>query len=232
MPVQINTRVTPALHPENVMNIEGYDDIGGFGLNQTVAAFTTAYTGIAEMWSARDTVSQNGAWTEERRIVELSKLGERKFAAIAKAFDSAREMLMKQIKSYENELTVPVTAKAASSVAAEIRRHVKELPPTERNGFVQRAMTDGDGVTLTALLGAPSYLSGLSDDMQKVYVRQYRERMEPETAKRLKVAEAAAHLIADRGGLVFDQLEKAVGASPQKAAELRRRHEAATKVLA
>ena len=95
-----------------------------------------------------------------------------------------------------------------------------------------QAIKDGDEVTLSAVLGAPSYLSGLTADAQKVYVRQMRERLMPDKAKRLRACQAAAELIMERGALVFEGLEKAVGASPQRAAELRKRHDAATRALA
>ena len=232
MPLNLDTRVTPSLHPDSVKSLEGFEDISGYGLDQTVAAFTTAYQGLSDMWAARDVVSQNSSWTEDRRIVELSKHADKKFEAIAKAFDVARDNLLTRIKVYEEELTADVVSKSSTSLSTEIRRHVKEMSREERNAFIQRAMDSSDRVSLSAVLGAPGYLSGLNADMHKVYVRQYRERMEPEKAKRLKVCQRAADLLMERGALVFSQLEKAVGAPPRKAAELRRKHEAATKVLA
>lgn len=223
----INIKVTPSLHPENVRQLDGYDDDTAGLLNGTLAAFTTAYEAIGAVWSAKDVVNQNHAWTEERRIIELSKHAERKFDAIAKAFDSTRAILVKQIAHFENELTQPVEAKAAAPVAKEIREHAKGLSTTERHAFVQQALRDGDATTLTALLGAPSYLSGITGDMQKLYVRQYRERLEPVKAKRVRALTAARDLIEQRGALVNAELEKAVGATPQKAASLRRAHQAA-----
>jgi len=227
----INAKVTPSLHPENVKQIDGYDDDTAPLLAGTEAAFNTAYDGIGAVWSAKDVVDQNHAWTEERRIIEVGKLAERRFEQIAKVFDSTRATLTKQIAHIEVELTAPVEAKAAAPVAREIREHVKALSTTERHTFLQHALQAGDAVTLTALLGAPSYLSGLNDDSQKLYVRMYRERMEPVKAKRLKALTAARQLIEQRGGLVFAELEKAVGASPQKVAALRKAHEAALNSL-
>lgn len=61
-----------------------------------------------------------------------------------------------------------MTAKAAASVAAEIRAHVKAFPSEKRIGFIQRAIADRDETTVSSLLGAPSYLSGLDAKMQSV----------------------------------------------------------------
>jgi len=220
------------LHPAVVTNLDEYDDDTAPYLRQTEAAFTTAYQGIGEMHAARDVVNKNGAFNEDRRIIELDKLRDRKSEGLTKAFDAALDMLRKNIKLFEADLTATVVSKSSSSISAEIRRHVQTMPSGERNGFIQQALKDADEVTLSAVLGAPSYLSGLTADAQKVYVRQMHERLQPEKAKRLRACQAAAELIMERGGLIFEGLEKAVGASPQRAAELRKRHDAATRALA
>lgn len=232
MPIPVNNRCPTGLHPAVVTALKDYGDDTAALLGGTVAAFTTAYEGIASVWAARDTVSRNTAWSEERRIIELSKHSDRRSEGLTKTFDAALTTLRKNIKMFDAELNAPVTAKSSSSVAAEIRRHVKDLPSGERNDFIQRALKDGDEVTLSALLGAPSYLSGLTADAQKLYTKQFHERMQPLTAKRLRACQAAADLIMERGGLIFEGLEKAVGADALRAAELRKRHDAATKALA
>ncbi|MBY0321613.1 MAG: hypothetical protein K2X72_23020 [Reyranella sp.] len=223
----VNSKVTPSLHPENVRQIDGYDDDTASLLAGTVAAFATAYEGVGAVWTAKDVVNQNSAWTDERKIIELSKHAQRQFDTIAKRFDSTASLLSKQIAHIEGELTAPVESKAALSISREIREHVKGLSSDQRMTFLERAITDGDATSLTALLGAPAYLSGMNAEMKAIYVRRYRERLEPVKAKRLKALNAARELIIERGALVFKELEKAVGATPQKAAALRKAHQAA-----
>lgn len=223
----INAKVTPSLHPENVKQIDGYDNDTASLLAGTEAAFKNAYDGIGAVWTAKDAVDQNRAWTDERKIIELSKHAERQFDVIAKKFDSTRATLVKQIAHFESELTQPVEAKAAAPIAREIRDHVKGLSPDKRMGFLEQALKAGDAVTLSSLLGAPCYLSGMTAETQALYVRRYRERLEPVKAKKLKALQAAQTLIEERGSLIMAELEKAVGASPQKAVALRNAHEAA-----
>ncbi len=232
MPIPVNTRVSLALHPENVVKLDGYGEDTAPLLAGTVAAFTSAYQGVGELWAAKDIVDQNDAWTPAKRILEMDKLRDRKFATMAKAFDTATEYLDKNIKLFETELSLPVVSKAATTVSVEIRNHVKDLPSGERNDFIQRALKDGDEITLCAVLGAPAYLSGLTGDAQKLYLRMMHERMQPEKAKKLKALKAASELVRLRSGLIFGELEKAVGASPEKVAELRRRHAEAQAALA
>lgn len=145
--------------------------------------------------------------------------------------DGAKANLDRGIAHIEGELAAPVTAKAAASVAAEIRTYAKGLETGERMSFVQRAIADGDETTVSSLLGAPPYLSGLTRDMQAILTRQWHERNSPQLAQRLKAMTGARDLIVQRGGLVFKELEKAVGAPPHKVAALRAAKTAAEKAF-
>ena len=84
-----------------------------------------------------------------------------------------------------------------------------------------KAILSGDDVTATAVLGAPAYLSGIDPKMMPVLIRTYREHNSPEVAAKLRVMQGAAALLAERGGLLFTNLEKAVGAQPHEVQKLR-----------
>lgn len=232
MPSNIDSRVSPSLHPENVNQIDGYDEVTAPYLAPTATAFSTAYIGVSAVWDAREAADKNPGWNESQRIVQVSKCAEKKFAQIAKSFDSTREILTKQIAYIEAELTAPVESKASTFIAAEIRAHAKSLPTDKLNGFIRQAMLDNDVVTMSALLGAPAFLSGMNGQVQKVYLRNYREHSSPELAQRLKAMQGAKTLLEERGALIFKELEKAVGAPPHKAAALHKAQEAATRALA
>lgn len=231
MPSNVDTRVTPSLHPHNVQEIEGYNDATAPYLAATDTAFSAAYEGLLAVHDARTVVNKNPAWNEEQRIVQVSKFAEKKLDQITRGLDKARGDLLKNIEQVERELTAPIEAKAVGNLAAEIRAHVKGLPAAERHAFVMNAVNGLDSVTVGALLGAPAYLSGVSVEMQKVYLRQYRGVMAPELTQRLKAMQNAVAMIDERGRLVFAEMEKAVGAAPNRAAALRKAHEAASKAL-
>ncbi|MDN8321595.1 hypothetical protein QZJ96_13565, partial [Acinetobacter baumannii] len=89
--------------------------------------------------------------------------------------------------------------------------HVKNMNNSKRRKFIEEAQQKKDLQTLQALLGAPSYLSGLTDIEVQHYTRQLHEIQNPALAKRLKVMKNAATLLGERGGLVFKEVEKAVG---------------------
>lgn len=221
MSTEVDHRVTPSLHPENVMQIEGYDDDTAAYLAPTVTAFDEAYQAIAKIHDARAAAAKNPTWNEAQQVISTQDLADKLFARVAKGFDSVRGNLERSIASLEAQLSGPVESKAGASIAAEIRAHVRGLNTGERQAFLQKAIDDGDITSATAVLGAPSYLSGLDANMQKVLLRFYHERQSPEVAKRLKAMQGARDLIERNAGLVFGQMEKAVGMRPDKVKKLR-----------
>lgn len=221
MKPDIDTKVTPALHPENVTQIEGYDEETAVYLAPTVTAFSEAYDGIRATWAAREAAAKNPTLNEAAQIIETDSYAQKQFARIARGFDSVRGTLEKSIGALEQQLSAPLESKAAHPVASEIRAHVKNLSTEKRHIFIKSAVDSGDALTVSSVLGAPAYLSGLDQEFQPIYTRLWNERQSPEVTKRLKVMIGAKELIEKRAGLVFKELEKAVGAPPHKARALR-----------
>jgi hypothetical protein len=231
MSTEIHTQVTPALHPENVKQIDGYDSETEAVLAPTLNAFDEAYQGIAKVHEAREQAKANPTWNEATQVIATDDYAQKMFARIAKGFDSTRANLEKGISHLEGELTQPVESKAAGTIAAEVRAHFKGLATGERMKLIQQAIDDGDHTVATAVLGAPAILSGIDANMQKTLTRMYHERHNPAMAKRLKAMQGAKALIEERAGLVFKELEKAVGAPPHKAKALREAKTAAEKAF-
>jgi hypothetical protein len=65
---------------------------------------------------------------------------------------------------------------------------------------------------MSAVLGAPGYLSGVSPVEKEMFTRKFNEARAPEVAKRLEVMTKAQELLQQRAGLVFTEIEKAIGA--------------------
>jgi hypothetical protein len=221
MSTEVNSLVSPSLHPDNVKALPDYDDDTAAVLAPTETAFSEAYEGLLKVHDAREKAKTNPTWNEAQQVIHTQELADKVFARVAKAMDGTRANLEKGIAHLEQELTQPVTSRAAAPIAAEIRAHVKSLPTSKLHSFIQNAIDTDDHDTVTAVLGAPPYLSGLTPEFQKTYLRFYRERTEPDKAKRLRAMQGAKAMIEERGGLVFKELEKAVGMPPHKVKKLR-----------
>lgn len=217
----IDTRITPSLHPINVRELDGYDDETASILAMTEEAFGHAYAQLGKVHDASEAVRSDPTLTEAAQLVKAQDYADKVLTGIAQRFDGAAANLKTIIDGIERELSAPVESKASNSLSAEIRAYVANLPEGERMSFVRRAITDGDTRSATAVLGAPAYLSGIDAGMQGILTRMFHEHHQPLQAKRLKAAKAGLDLIGERSGLVFAGLQKAVGADPKKVAKFR-----------
>lgn len=227
----IDTRITPTLHPDSVTQIDGYDDDTAPVLAPTMTAFSNAYEGIRAVYAAREAANRNPAWTEEARIIQVDAFAHKHIEKITRTFDATRTNLVKGIAALEQQLSQPLESKAAASIAAEIRVHVKNLTTEKRHEFIQHALDGGDHITVSAVLGAPPYLSGLDGQFQQVYTRRWHERTSPDATKRLRAMQGAKAMIEERAGLVFTAMEKAVGGTSAKARNLREAQTAAERAF-
>ncbi len=217
----IDSRVSPSLHPINVRELDGYDSETETLLGITEGAFAEAYQGLSEIHDARIKAAANPTWTEAQQLVQVDDFAQAQVKRITGRLDSAAANLQNVVTSIEQELTAPVENSAGGLVSTEIRAHVKAMKDEERFGFVRAAILSDDKRTATAILGAPSYLSGLTAEMQEVLTRMFHEQHQPVQAKRLKAAKGALDLIAERKPLILLESSKAVGAPANKIAQMR-----------
>lgn len=228
---EVDTRVSPSLHPLNVRQVDGYCDATAPVLSATESAFRSAYIAVKAVHDARALASQNEAWTEGSVVIQTDALARKHMDRVTRSFDAAHARLKDGVASIERDLSAPVASKASHGIAAEVRAHVKGLTTDKRLALVQHAITSGDDTTATAVLGGPSYLSGLTEEMQATLTRQYHEHNSPEATVRLRAMRGAISLIERNGPIVFKEFEKAVGCPPHKARALREADTAAQKAM-
>ncbi len=227
----IDTRISPALHPSNVAQIEGYEDTKAV-LGSTETAFSTAYEAVRAVYEARAHADKNPGWTDEQKLLQVDTFAGKHLAKIAQRFDTVRSELDRGINYLEGELSTALTEQAAATFGKEIREHVKGLTTPQRQKFIQDAIDAGDEQVVAGVLGAPAFLSGMDAVMQKTLTRFWNERQQPDKAKRLKVMQAAKAMIERDAGKVFAAMEKAVGGQSDKANKVREAQTAAEKALA
>jgi hypothetical protein len=170
MSIEINAKVTPALHPANVANIEGLSDATKGYVAGAERAFTEAYTGISTVFDAKEAVKRDLSLTEAGRTIKLDDMAQRVFKKVAAMFDAENSNLSKGIAQIEEKLNAPVNAHAAHPIAAEVRAHVRAMSESDRAGFVINAIHSRDQTTVESVLGAPSYLSGIRAEAQAAAV--------------------------------------------------------------
>lgn len=208
---EVDIRISPALHPTTIKSLDGYneDTKGYVALVET--AFSEAYQGIQSVHDAKAAGAHNPAMNDAAKLLQVDDFANRKMGKITRSFDAARTKLEQGIGVIEGELRVPVKEKASSAISAEIRSHVKGMSVGERQQFIQARIAAGDEETVSAVLGGPSYLSGLNDQMSGVLLRQWHAKQQPAKAAQLKVMLAAKDKIERDAGKVFTAMADAVG---------------------
>jgi len=227
----IDLKVSPSLHPDNVKQVDGYSERTKGVLGATETAFSAAYQAVGAVHKAKAASAKNQAWTPEQRLLQLDDFANKQFGKVAKQMDAAHDRLVSGIAHLEAQLTEPLQSKAGHAISKEIRGHVKTLSTEKRMEFLTEALSNEDYDSLTAVLGAPSYLSGLDAKMADAFTRQYREQASPEAAERLKAMTGARDLIRNNGGFLHGELRKAVGADHATAQKLRDANSEAEKAL-
>ena len=84
---------------------------------------------------------------------------------------------------------------------------------------------------LNSVLGAPAYLSGVSESHKTLWLRQYHEDRNPSAVKRIGAYKKALELLETRSHLVIIEMEKAQGGSRKDVKRLRGQAEASEKAL-
>ncbi len=239
----VDTRISPSFHPQVIASMDEFDTDTQPVLQQAVDAFVSVYEGLGKVHDAKAAAEANTAWPENMRVIRVQEAADRSFARFAPQLDRVYANMKNGVELIEKQLTAPIEAQAAHTIATQIRTHVKGLaerqgtstldkrPGQSAIGFVQAAIQKGDALTVSAVLGAPSYLSGLTDEMHAMLLRQWHEKANPQAAKRHRAMLSVMEIIRNRGTLLHAELEKLVGASPAHAKALRDRNAAAEKAL-
>lgn len=228
----IDTRVSPALDPETYRAVEGYaDDTRGY-VDDVVAAFNDIYMTLGKVHDARVLAESNPAWTPENRILIVSKESAKQKDRVLTRLARAERDLNARIVHTESLLSEPLTQQAGlGSLNGEVRSFVRGLDRPKREAFMRHALDTNDDATLTAVLGAQSYLSGLTPDDHAHYIRQYHSKRSPDLVRRLDLMKRVMDMLERNGPIVHLQFDKAVGAKPNAVQAITAANERAMKTL-
>ena len=217
----IDTSVTPALHPQVVASLEDYDDETRGHLDQVVQAFTFAYENVSRVHSGREAIKTDPTLTEAAQVLRVADAADRVFKDAAAKFDKVTANISSGIRTLEAELTTPVVARASHVISTEIRAHVKAMQGLKGIDFVRAAIERGDADSVSAVLGAPPYLSGLTPEAQTTLLVMWNEKSNPVAAKRLRAMKGALHLLSTNAPKLHVELQKAIGAPAHEVAQFR-----------
>lgn len=208
----LDVNVAPDLHPDTFLNLDGVDSETAPLIAPAVEAFESAYSYIGGIHQFRKAAFSDPTLTPEAALLKTDDHAQAKLAGVTRKIDGAVAQLTKSITSLEADLSASVKEQAGRMVSGEVRALMQKS--NDRVGLMEKALAEGDDEVLSAVLGAPPMLSGLTKELHAAFLLKFNQLRKPETSKRLKAMVAARTRLEQQGGLVLAEMVKAVGTIP------------------
>ncbi|WP_018275686.1 hypothetical protein WKI13_18930 [Teredinibacter turnerae] len=229
----ISTHVSPTIRPENITGLPGYNEQTKGYVSSSVNALKIATTAIDDTIKARLAVNADPSRNPKAKVLAVADYAEKQDSQLQKLFEKTADDLLKRIAHKESELSKPVEEFAGiGHVASEIRNHLKNTDRDKRMAFLNEALESGDDKTLKSILGAPSYLSGLTDLEHKHYTKLFHQKANPEIAAQINLMSGALDKLKNAHKVIRKQFDEAIGANAVEVAKLRAANSAAEEALA
>lgn len=203
------TRPPLAYQSANVTKLEQFEEHGA-AVAPAVTALDAMHAALASVIDARaksDRDPELGA--ESARVLKVADYADKLSTSATRSYDAANAHLQSQIKSVQTELNQAVTTGTHTALAGEIRAHAKSHKSPMQ--FVSELIASGDAQSVSAVLGAPPYLSGLTEQMRAALTTQWNAKRNPSLTAKLALLEAASERLDRAGVAFFPNVEKAMG---------------------
>lgn len=210
----IDIRVSADLNPGTLLGLEDVTEQTAPFIAPAVDAFRSAHKFIIAIHEVRDAAFADPTLTEAAALLKADDYARSKLAGVTKKFDAAAQQLKTSIAYIEGELAQPVKERASVMISGEVRAALKAATPDDRGEILERALAERDHEVLSAALGGPPMLSGMSKAQHAFFLRRYNELREPEKTARLRAMIAARDHLMARASVVFKDMDRAVGGIP------------------
>lgn len=184
-------------------------------LGATETAVSEAFEALKSIHDAKAAAATNPTLNEWAQLIAVDSHATKRMDKVYAAWSRTTDTLNNNIATMEKELYAPVESRASRTMATEIRQHFAGLKDGEKMKALKLAIDNGDETTATAVLGAPSYLSGLSEELHAEYLRDWHNAQRPVEAKKIRAMQAAADMLNDRYKLLTKAHREAVGVIEQ-----------------
>lgn len=228
----IKTHVSPTVNEANITSLPGYNDSTKGYVSDIQSAMKSAYTAIDAVITARKTVNADPSRTPKAKVLAVADVADRYDKQLQQVFEKVWENANRRISHKRAELNKPIEESSnISHVTSEIRAYLKNLDKNERMGFLNSALEKKDEITLKSILGAPSYLSGLTDAEHDHFLKLYQEKVSPEIFAQISLITEALKKLKIAHKVIHKEFEEAIGASRHEVAKLRAVNSAAAEAL-
>lgn len=208
---EMDTRISPTLHPGIAGEIADYDDDTRPLLGQTETAVDEAFKALQSIHDAKAGAERNPTWNDAARLVAVDNHATKVMNKVYASWSRAVDTLNANIAKMDKELNAPVEQRATASMASEIRAYFRDLKPGPRMNALRQAIEAGDDMAVTAVLGGRPYLSGLEPELHAEFLHDWHKAQRPLEAKKLAAMRQAADMLNNRYKLLTKAVSDAVG---------------------
>jgi len=227
--------IKSSFRPEVISNIKDYDDETKVATCGAYQLFLDSYKNASKVWNLKESLRDNPSMTVQDKTLHVADNAAKHFDTAVGRFNSCTTDLKNSIAHFEKTLSEPlsdVTANVSQAIRmSDICKHVANLSTKDRNTFLNDAIQRNDQLSLRAVLGGPSFLSGLKPEEMKHYTNLYRKTANPLTSAQLNVATECLRLVENRAGMLTDFFEGAMGTSLRDVQKIRAAKALADKAL-
>lgn len=128
--------------------------------------------------------------TEAAHFIQMREMAFKKVKSAADKNDQARERAAAEIKFCRSAMRSQLEM-VENHRAAEIRNYLRTLPQAERSDILAQAVENKDAATIAAVVEAPAYLSGETQERVSLLRSRYETQHNPELAERIADLEQA-----------------------------------------
>jgi hypothetical protein len=230
--MEVNSKISPTLHPDNIKGIHGYNDLTAAHCDAAKSTLTLTYKALNDIHKAAAAITSNPLLTAEHQTLKISEFALTKQQHITKNYDATLANLNKFIEVTERSLSTPLVQNAGVGIInEEIRRHVSNMNLDDKVAFLQNALNAKDELTLTAVLGAPHYLTGLPPALHSDLTSKFHKKRNPELVEQLEMYKGSRDLLMRSSKLIFSEVEKAMSFNWAKADRIKAAADKASKAL-
>ncbi len=195
----------------NIRAHEHFEEMNGWNCDQAIAAMEAVSTAVKNILTAREAYRTDPTMTQAAQVLAIDSIHAKQSSQVLPKIDAARANLERAIASHEAQLKQPITEGARGTFAAEVRAMVRGMSISERQSFIMQAVNTGDAVAIGAILGAPSYLSGLDSKMAQAFTERANTLQNPTLVKQLALMKHSRSKLELAGRLFLASTEAMTG---------------------
>lgn len=208
---EVDTRVSPSIHPDVIAGLEDYDDDTRPLLGGAETLLSQAHSALQSIGDAKAGAAINPTLNPFEQLVAVDTHAAKVVNPVLARWDKVAGDLEANIAQHEKEMNASIIGAATNPLASEIRTYLRSMKPAERHAAVTAAINSGDERTIQAICSVPPYLSGIDADERQRIMTDWHAKADPVGAKKVRAMRNALEVLNRNGGIFKRQWVAAVG---------------------